>query len=123
NLNLIVGIVQIVLLVVLIVFVVNLSNQFEKIDRRIVGLSTSAASGPGMVRIENNPDVPYMGSDTARVKLIVFSDFQCSYCKTFAVETLPKLEEEYVKTGLLQVHFRNLPLDIHSEAFMAAESA
>src|SRR5690606_16211535 len=72
---------------------------------------------------ENNPDVPYMGSDTARVKLIVFSDFQCSYCKTFAVETLPKLEEEYVKTGLLQVHFRNLPLDIHSEAFMAAESA
>lgn len=123
SLNRIIGIVQIILLIVLIFFIVDLGKQFEKMDRKIAGIATPAPSGPEKVQLENNPNVPFMGADTAKVQMVVFSDFQCSYCKTFAVETLPRLEEEYVKKGLLQVHFRNLPLDIHEEAVMAAETA
>src|SRR5919106_5649920 len=39
------------------------------------------------------------GSTTAPVTIEEFSDFQCSYCGKFALETLPRLTEVYVNTG------------------------
>ncbi|HEX7548162.1 MAG TPA: thioredoxin domain-containing protein, partial [Candidatus Methylomirabilis sp.] len=42
---------------------------------------------------------PSKGTADAPVVMVDFSDFQCSYCGKFVKETLPKLEERYIRTG------------------------
>lgn len=64
------------------------------------------------------------GSKGARVAIIEFSDFQCSYCLSYVKQTLPQLDKDYIKTGKVKYFFRNLPLtDGHPNAFRAAEAA
>jgi len=63
------------------------------------------------------------GSDRARVAIIEFTDFECSYCLGFVTQTLPQLDKDYVSTGKVKYFFRNLPLtDGHPNAFRAAEA-
>jgi protein-disulfide isomerase len=53
--------------------------------------------------------------------MIVYSDFQCPYCKKFALETLPKIQERFVATNQLAVVFRHLPIEqAHQFALGAA---
>ena len=64
------------------------------------------------------------GSKTARVAIIEFSDFQCSFCLSYVKQTLPQIDKDYIKTGKVKYFFRNLPLtDGHPNAFRAAEAA
>jgi protein-disulfide isomerase len=64
------------------------------------------------------------GNDRARVAIIEFTDFQCSYCLGFVTETLPQLDKDYVSSGKVKYFFRNLPLTAgHPNAFRAAEAA
>jgi len=53
---------------------------------------------------------PRKGALVAPVVLVDFSDFQCTYCVKFAKETLPKLDEQYVRTGKLRLVFRHLAI-------------
>jgi protein-disulfide isomerase len=72
-----------------------------------------------------NPNSPEAkGNKSARVAIIEFSDFQCSYCLSYVTQTLPQLDKEYIKPGKVRYFFRNLPLtDGHPNAFRAAEAA
>jgi protein-disulfide isomerase len=63
---------------------------------------------------------PARGADDPLVTLVVFSDFQCPYCRRSA-PTLARLLEEYSDT--VRLHFRNLPLPFHEHAELAAEAA
>jgi protein-disulfide isomerase len=64
------------------------------------------------------------GSNRARVAIIEFSDFQCSFCLSYVKQTLPQLDKDYIKTGKVRYFFRNLPLTSgHPNAFRAAEAA
>jgi len=63
------------------------------------------------------------GSTTAPVTVYEISDFQCPFCATFALETMPVLEREYVRTGRVRWVFVNLPLSMHRNAVPAAELA
>ena len=44
-----------------------------------------------------------LGLPNAPVTMVELSDFQCSFCRKFWVETLPRLKETYIKKG--QVRF------------------
>lgn len=48
-----------------------------------------------------------VGSPTAPVVLVNFSDFGCPYCASFARETYPALAQEFVRTG--RVFFKYVP--------------
>jgi protein-disulfide isomerase len=64
------------------------------------------------------------GSASAKLAIIEFSDFQCPYCLRFFTETLPRLNEAYVRNGEVLMAFRHLPLEgIHPVAVKAAEAA
>jgi protein-disulfide isomerase len=64
------------------------------------------------------------GSRTAPVTVYEMSDFQCPYCRQFALETLPQLERDYIKTGKVRWVFINFPLtSVHPHASAAAELA
>lgn len=63
---------------------------------------------------------PFLGATDAPVKMIIFSDFQCPFCKKFHEETFPQIKEEYVKTGKIKIIFKHLPLSFHPLAESAA---
>src|SRR2546425_944497 len=61
------------------------------------------------------------GRPGAPVTVYEMSDFQCPYCRSFALTTLPILEREYVQTGKVRLVYINLPLPyLHANALAAA---
>jgi len=64
-----------------------------------------------------------MGSPTAPVTIVEFSDFECPYCKRFHDETLPKLKQDYIDKGLVRFIHKDLPLPFHENAHSAAIAA
>src|SRR2546425_890321 len=64
------------------------------------------------------------GRSDAPVTVYEMSDFQCPYCRSFALTTMPLLEKEYVQTGKVRFVYINLPLTTrHPNAAAAAELA
>ncbi len=68
----------------------------------------------------NDDGSPYMGSNHAPVKIEIFSDFQCPYCTRLAEGAMPSIIENYVKTGKVQLIFKQFPLSFHDQAEGAA---
>ena len=65
-----------------------------------------------------------LGSPRAPVTVYEMSDFQCPYCRRFALETFPALKSRYVNSGKVRWVFINFPLtSIHANALAAAETA
>ena len=69
-------------------------------------------------------DDPVKGSEDAPVTIIEFSDFECPYCSKYYSQTLPQIEENYVKTGKVKIVYKDFPLTrIHPDAMKAAQAA
>jgi protein-disulfide isomerase len=60
------------------------------------------------------------GPEDAKVKVVIFSDFQCPYCKVF-FQTLRANMKQY--GDKVRYAFKELPLDIHPQANNAALAA
>ena len=54
------------------------------------------------------------GNVDAKVKLIVFESLTCSHCADFHKNIYPKLKEDFLDKGLVNIEFRNFPLDLAS---------
>jgi protein-disulfide isomerase len=64
------------------------------------------------------------GSPTAPITVYEMSDFQCPYCRRFALETFPAIEKEYIVTGKVRWVFVNFPItSLHANAVGAAGTA
>ena len=64
------------------------------------------------------------GVETAPITVYEMSDFQCPYCRRFALNTFPEIDREYIATGKVRWVFINYPLTmIHPNAAVAAEVA
>jgi protein-disulfide isomerase len=64
------------------------------------------------------------GSPTAPVTVYEMSDFQCPFCRSFALETFRAIEKEYITPGKVRWVFVNFPLtSIHANAVAAAGTA
>ena len=66
---------------------------------------------------------PKIGSDSAPLVMVEFSDFQCPFCERFYTESFGQIKDNYVKTGKLQIIYRNFPLSFHQYAEVAAGAA
>lgn len=56
---------------------------------------------------------PTKGPDSAPVKIIEWSDFQCPFCRR-AIPTLAQIEKEY--GDKVQLAFKHMPLSMHTKA-------
>jgi protein-disulfide isomerase len=65
-------------------------------------------------------DAPAKGPANAPLVLVVFSDFQCPFCKRVE-PTLDEMEKHY--PGKVRVVWKNYPLPFHNNAEPAAEAA
>lgn len=80
----------------------------------------AAATAPVKVPIRDGHG---LGSSTAPLVMIEFTDYQCPYCRSFAINTFPALKAKYIDTGKLQFVSRDFPLDFHPQAMSAAHAA
>jgi len=58
------------------------------------------------MQFANNPNIPYMGSDTPKVIIIEFFDYNCGYCKKSLDAVKELLRTEYD----LKISFRDYPI-------------
>src|ERR687892_2685467 len=68
---------------------------------------------------------PTLGSASAKVTIVEFSDFQCSFCRKFWADTLPKLKDTYIKQGKARFVYRHFAIlgKFSEQAAMATECA
>ncbi len=62
-----------------------------------------------------------VGDTAAPIQIVEFSDFGCSYCRQFHLETYPVLEEEYMATGKVEWKYVPMILGMFPNAVEAAE--
>ncbi|MGI0022358.1 MAG: DsbA family protein, partial [Nitrososphaeraceae archaeon] len=61
-----------------------------------------------------NFDIPnfakFRGSDSAKINLVEFGDYQCPFCKRFFDQTEPQLMTEYVDAGKAKFYFLDVSI-------------
>lgn len=63
------------------------------------------------------------GDSSAKLWLVIVSDFQCPYCRQWHDEVFATVVRDYVATAKLRIAYVNLPLGMHANALPAAEAA
>ena len=97
-------------------------NIFEKKDNKYLMNTEQVGirAGKYLETPKISKDDPQVGPEEAKVKVILFSDFQCPYCKAFH-DSFRKAIGEYRDKVLFVYKF--LPLDFHKQAMNAAVAA
>ena len=73
---------------------------------------------------QKQDDYGVLGSPRAPVEMTVYSDFECPYCRNFALAAMPAIVAEFTDRGLLRIRFVHFPLaGIHNNAVAAAMAA
>jgi protein-disulfide isomerase len=65
-------------------------------------------------------EAPVKGPASAKVTVVLFSDFQCPFCSR-ALPVMKQIEDEY--KGKVKIAFKQLPLPFHDKAHLAAQAA
>jgi len=75
---------------------------------------------PVLTSISFNDKAPSIGNKNAKITIIEFSDFQCPYCKKIQ-PTIKQMLQSFGND--VRFAFKHLPLNIHRQAFLAAQAA
>lgn len=83
----------------------------------------STGEAPAIDNSKLIDDDAVKGDKNAPVTIVEFSDYECPFCEKFYTQTLPQIEENYIKTGKVKLIYRDYPLGFHAQAQKAAEAA
>ena len=109
---------------------VGISMATRSSDEESPGVSPTGAATQHLCASGSVPaEGRICGQDSAPVKIVELSDYQCPFCKRFVDLTEPQVESEYIQKSLVHLEFRNFaitggnaPPD-QNEATLAAEAA
>src|SRR5579863_9665600 len=68
-------------------------------------------------------DRPFLGSKDAPITIVEFTDYQCPFCRRFHLTTFNELKANYIDKGKVRFFSKELPLDFHANALVAAQAA
>lgn len=89
--------------------------------RLVLALCLSMAlSGSATISAQTKPSGRAVGPVIAKVRIDVFSDFQCPSCKGLAEGTLRRIKEDYALKGKVRLVHHDFPLPQHQYAKRAA---
>jgi len=96
----------------------------QLLERQLPTAPTARLVSPSpTVRMAMGDGWHILGRDDAPLTLLEFSDYQCPFCRRFHLETFPELKKTYVDTGKVRFVSRDLPLEFHANALLAAQAA
>lgn len=64
-----------------------------------------------------------LGSDSAPVEVVEYSDFECPFCARFANIQMPAVREQLIATGQVRWRYRDFPLASHRYSAYSAHAA
>jgi protein-disulfide isomerase len=64
-----------------------------------------------------------IGDPNAPVQIVEYSDYQCPYCRRFALQTFPVILSTYIETGQVYFTYRSMGEFIGPESGQAAQAA
>ena len=64
----------------------------------------------------------FIGSQSAPVTIVEFTDFQCPFCQRFYTDTFKEIKKNHVDSGKIRFYSVDLPLPFQKNAFQAAEA-
>jgi len=70
--------------------------------------------------LENTP--PIIGDVDAKITILEFGDYQCTFCYKFHQQTLEKIKESYIDTGKVNYTYKDYPLN-GLDSILAAEAS
>jgi len=62
-----------------------------------------------------------MGSPNAKITIVEFGDYQCTFCYKFHDETMKKITDEYIKTNNVNFIYKDFPLN-GKQSILASEA-
>ncbi len=65
-------------------------------------------------------DAEVVGLPGSPLVIVEFSDFDCPFCKQFAIRSLPVLRKSLIESGKVRLAFRQFPMPRHPVAVPAA---
>jgi protein-disulfide isomerase len=80
------------------------------------------AAKPNVISLNVHGE-PFRGAGGARVAIMEYSDFDCSFCARYAREIFPRIDADYIKTGKVKYFFRDLPEPGETNAVFKARAA
>jgi protein-disulfide isomerase len=102
-------------------------NELRAIRQLLVQQQAKAPAAPAPDQPQkarlNLDGFQMLGSKTAPLTVVEFTDYQCPFCQRFHVTTFPELKKNYIDTGKVRFYSRDLPLDFHANAMRAAQAA
>ena len=63
-----------------------------------------------------------LGTDGATVRIVVYEDFGCVFCREFGRDVVPVLKQEYIDSGTVSLEYRHLAI-LGPESVAAAAAA
>ena len=74
--------------------------------------------------LENSP--PIIGDKNAKITILEFGDYQCTFCYKFHQQTLDDIKKSYIDTGKVNYTYKDFPLNgldsvLASEASLCAD--
>jgi len=99
-------------------------DQLSELKKLLVSSSTGAPAQPPLppTTLDVHGEA-FRGSNSARVAIIEYADFECPYCGQYARQIYPQILENYINTGKVKYFYRDLPLSMHPHALVAARAA
>ena len=70
--------------------------------------------------LENTP--PIIGDIDAKITILEFGDYQCTFCYKFHQQTLEKIKESYIDTGKVNYTYKDFPLN-GLDSILASEAS
>ncbi|MFT8390692.1 MAG: thioredoxin domain-containing protein [Sporolactobacillus sp.] len=111
--------VTVILLIAAIFFMIYTVQQKEDAKRAIKKQATHRVTETTSINYDNQP---FIGSTNVPVRLAVFTDYSCPYCRQFDLQILPALNKEYVQNNKVSIYFYNYVI-LGSGSNLAANAA
>jgi len=102
----------------------SLKNDIAKMDGKLSNVGnqrpTVKTNAPKQVKLNLGIST---GDKKAKIAIVEFTDYQCPYCARHSKTVLPKIKEEFVKTGKVKYVMYDFPLAFHKQAKSASVAA
>ena len=63
-----------------------------------------------------------LGNPNAKITIVEFGDYQCTFCYKFHDETMKKINQEYIKTANVNFIYKDFPLN-GEQSILASEAS
>jgi protein-disulfide isomerase len=95
----------------------------QLLEKQQVKPAQPQEEAPTRAKITDLSGVSMLGSKTAPLTIVEYTDYQCPFCQRFHVTAFGELKKAYIDTGKVRFFSKDMPLDFHPNAMRAAMAA